>query len=303
MPGAKPYGQLQYKEVNGKRMAYIDEGEGDAIVFQHGNPSSSYLWRNVMPHVEGLGRLVACDLIGMGGSEKLDNSGPDSYHYRENRDYLFSLWDALDLGDRVTLVLHDWGGALGFDWARQNSDRVVGIAHMETVAVPMEWTDLPDEVAEMFRGLRSAQGEALVLEDNVFVEGVLPSIVLRTLTDEEMDHYRRPFLNAGEDRRPTLSWPRDVPLAGEPEEVVAIVEKIRSMAGRERRAQIIRPRRTRRHSAAGTRPRHRAQLAQPDRGHCAGYTLPSGGQRGRDWSGHRVVHSCDPAGGTLDTSL
>ena len=124
MPGAKPYGQLQYKEVNGKRMAYIDEGEGDAIVFQHGNPSSSYLWRNVMPHVEGLGRLVACDLIGMGGSEKLDNSGPDSYHYHENRDYLFSLWDALDLGDRVTLVLHDWGGALGFDWARQNSDRV-----------------------------------------------------------------------------------------------------------------------------------------------------------------------------------
>jgi haloalkane dehalogenase len=206
-------------------MAYIDEGQGDAIVFQHGNPSSSYLWRNVMPHLEGLGRLVACDLIGMGGSDKLDNSGPDSYHYHENRDYLFSLWDALDLGDQVTLVLHDWGGALGFDWANQHRDRVVGIGHMETVSVPMEWADFPDEVAQMFRGFRSPQGEEMVLENNIFVEGVLPSIVLRTLTDEEMDQYRRPFLNAGEDRRPTLSWPRDVPLAGEPAEVVAIIEE------------------------------------------------------------------------------
>ncbi len=119
MPGAKPYGQLQYKEVKGKRMAYVDEGQGDAIVFQHGNPTSSYLWRNVMPHLEGLGRLVACDLIGMGGSDKLDDSGPDRYHYAEQRDYLFALWDALDLGDRVILVLHDWGSALGFDWANQ----------------------------------------------------------------------------------------------------------------------------------------------------------------------------------------
>jgi len=222
---SEPYGRLQSKEVNGKRMTYIDEGEGDAIVFQHGNPTSSYLWRNVMPHVEGLGRLVACDLIGMGGSDKLDDSGPDRYHYQEQREYLFALWDALDLGDRVTLVLHDWGGTLGFDWANQNRDRVVGIAHMETVAVPMDWDDFPEEVAAMFRAFRSPQGEAIVLEDNTFVEGVLPSTILRTLSDDEMDHYRRPFRRPGEDRRPTLSWPRDVPLAGEPADVVAIIEE------------------------------------------------------------------------------
>ena len=225
MPGAKPYCQLQFKEINGKQMAYIDEGEGDTIVFQHGNPSSSYLWRNVMPHLEGLGRLVACDLIGMGASDKLDNPGPDSYHYHENREYLFALWDALDLGDRVTLVVHDWGGALGLDWANQHRDRVAGIAHMETVSVPLEWADFPDEVAQMFRGFRSLAGETMVLDDNVFVEGVLPSIILRTLTDEEMDHYVAPFRNPGEDRRPTLSWPRDVPLAGEPAEVVAVLEE------------------------------------------------------------------------------
>lgn len=224
MTGAEPYGQLRYKEIHGKRMAYIDEGHGDAIVFQHGNPTSSYLWRNVMPHLEGLGRLVACDLIGMGGSDKLDSSGPDRYHYHENRDYLFALWDALDLGDRVTLVLHDWGGALGFDWANHHRDRVAGIAHMETVAVPLQWNDFPDEVAEMFRALRSPQGEAMVLQNNVFVEGVVPPSILRTLGDEEMDNYRRPFRNPGEDRRPTLSWPRDVPLAGEPAEVVAVIE-------------------------------------------------------------------------------
>ncbi|MCV7301820.1 haloalkane dehalogenase [Mycobacterium barrassiae] len=225
MPGAKPYGHLQFKEVHGKRMAFIDEGEGDTILFQHGNPSSSYLWRNVMPHLEGLGRLVACDLIGMGASDKLDNPGPASYHYHQNRHYLFALWDALDLGDNVTLVLHDWGGALGFDWANQHRHRVAGIAHMETVAVPMEWNDFPDEVAQLFRAFRSSEGEAMVLRDNVFVEGVLPSIVQRELSDEEMEYYVAPFRNPGEDRRPTLSWPRDVPLAGEPPDVVDVLEE------------------------------------------------------------------------------
>lgn len=225
MPGVKPYGRLQYKPINGKQMAYIDEGRGDAIVFQHGNPTSSYLWRNVMPHVEGLGRLVACDLIGMGASDKLDDSGPDSYHYHENRDYSFALWDALELGDRVILVLHDWGGALGFDWANHHRDRVAGIVHMETVSVPMEWDDFPEEVAQLFRGFRSPEGEAMVLEQNAFIDGVLPASVMRTLSEEEMDHYRQPFLNPGEDRRPTLSWPRDVPLAGEPAEVVEVIEE------------------------------------------------------------------------------
>jgi haloalkane dehalogenase len=223
VPGAKPYGQLQYKQINGKRMAYIDEGQGDAIVFQHGNPTSSYLWRNVMPHLEGYGRLIACDLIGMGGSDKLDDSGPDRYHYAEQRDFLYSLWDELDLGDRVILVLHDWGSALGFDWANQHRDRVAGIAYMEAVAMPIEWSDFPGPMRSVFQGFRSPEGESMVLEQNMFVEAVLPASVKRKLTDEEMEHYRQPFADPGEDRRPTLSWPRNIPIEGEPADVVATV--------------------------------------------------------------------------------
>ncbi|OBF38706.1 haloalkane dehalogenase [Mycobacterium sp. ACS1612] len=223
MPGAKPYGQLRYKQINGKRMAYIDEGQGDAIVFQHGNPTSSYLWRNVMPHVEGLGRLIACDLIGMGGSDKLDDSGPDRYHYAEQRDYLFALWDELDLGEEVILVLHDWGSALGFDWANRHRDRVAGIAYMEAVVMPIEWSDFPGPMRSVFQGFRSPDGESMVLEQNMFVEEVLPASIKRQLTDEEKAHYREPFRNAGEDRRPTLTWPRNIPIEGEPADVVATV--------------------------------------------------------------------------------
>ncbi len=225
MAGAKPYAQLRFRDVKGKRMAYIDEGEGDAIVFQHGNPTSSYLWRNVMPHLEGLGRLVACDLIGMGGSEKLSPSGPDRYHYAEHREYLFALWDALGLGDRVVLVLHDWGSALGFDWASRHRARVQGIVHMESIVTAMTQADFPEGVGGAFQGLRSSEGERVVLENNVFVEGMLPGAIQRELRAEEMDHYRRPFRNPGEDRRPTLSWPRNVPIDGEPADVVAVVNE------------------------------------------------------------------------------
>jgi haloalkane dehalogenase len=225
MAGSKPYGQLQYKEVNGNRMAYIDEGHGDAIVFQHGNPTSSYLWRNVMPHLEGLGRLVAADLIGMGASDKLADSGPDRYHYAEQRDYLFALWDELDLGDRVIFVLHDWGSALGFDWANRHRDRVAGIAYMEAVTMPIDWSDFPGPMRTVFQGFRSPEGESMVLEQNMFVEAVLPASVKRQLSDEEMDHYRAPFRNPGEERRPTLSWPRNIPIEGEPADVVATVEE------------------------------------------------------------------------------
>jgi haloalkane dehalogenase len=224
MNAAKPYGQLQYREVNGKRMAYIDEGQGHAIVFAHGNPTSSYLWRNVMPHLEGLGRLVACDMIGMGGSEKLSPSGPDRYHYAEQRDYLFALWDTLNLGDNVTLVLHDWGSALGFDWANQHRDRVQGIAFMEAIVAPTSWSEFPNNVRGVFQGFRSPDGEKMVLEQNLFVEAVLPGAIQRRLSDEEMDHYRRPFVNPGEDRRPTLSWPRNIPIDGQPADVVSVVE-------------------------------------------------------------------------------
>ena len=223
MVRAKPYGQLQFRDVNGKQMAYVDEGQGDAIVFQHGNPTSSYVWRNVMPHLQGLGRLVACDLIGMGGSDKLDPSGPDRYHYAEQRDYLFALWDALDLGNNVTLVLQDWGSVLGFDWANQHRDRVRGIAFMEAVVTPRTSSDVPSDFREVLERLRSPAGEQMVLQQNLFVETVLPSGIQRRLSEEEMDHYRAPFANPGEDRRPTLSWPRNIPIDGEPADVVAVV--------------------------------------------------------------------------------
>ena len=225
MAGAKPYGQLQYRQVNGARMAYVDEGEGEAIVFAHGNPTSSYLWRNVMPHLEGLGRLVAADMIGMGASDKLSPSGPDRYNYAEQRDYLFALWDALDLGDKVTLVLHDWGSALGFDWANQHRDRVQGIAFMEAIVTPMGWSEFPNDVRELFQGFRSPEGERMVLEQNIFVDRVLPAQIKRQLSAEEMDHYRQPFAKPGEARRPTLSWPRNIPIDGEPADVVAVVNE------------------------------------------------------------------------------
>ena len=225
MAGAEPYGKLKYRDVKGSRMAYVDEGEGDAIVFAHGNPTSSYLWRNVMPHLEGLGRLVAADMIGMGGSDKLSPSGPDRYGYAEQRDYLFSLWDSLDLGDNVILVLHDWGSVVGFDWASQHPDRVQGVAFMEGIVTQPRWTDFPDDVVKMFQGFRSPAGEHMVLEQNLWIEGVLPALIQRRLSDEEMNHYRLPFARGGEDRRPTLSWPRQLPVEGDPADVTAIVNE------------------------------------------------------------------------------
>ncbi len=220
---APPFADKKYLTVNGKRMAYIDEGDGDAIVFQHGNPTSSYLWRNVMPHLRGMGRLIACDLIGMGDSEKLVPSGPESYGYFEQREYLHALYDALDLGDRVVLVLHDWGSALGFDWANGHRERVQGIAYMEAIVQPMTWGGWPENARKVFQGFRSQAGEEMVLQKNIFVERVLPGSIMRTLEDDEMAEYRRPFADDGEARRPTLSWPRQIPIEGEPEDVVQVV--------------------------------------------------------------------------------
>jgi haloalkane dehalogenase len=220
-----PFTEKKTAVVNGRRMAYVEHGEGAPIVFQHGNPTSSYLWRNIMPHLAGLGRLIACDLIGMGDSEKLEPSGPDRYGYLEQREYLFGLWDQLGLDGDVVLVLHDWGSALGFDWAEQHRDRVAGIAYMEAIVTPLSWADFPDNGRRIFEGFRSPAGENLVLERNMFVEGVLPGSILRTLSDDEMAAYRTPFATPGEDRRPTLSWPRQIPIDGEPAEVVDIVRR------------------------------------------------------------------------------
>ena len=222
MTSAEPYAK-KFVEVHGKRMAYVEAGAGDPIVFQHGNPTSSYLWRNVIPLLAEQGRCIAVDLIGMGDSDKLDNPGPDSYRYVEHRDYLFAAWDKLGIHDRVTFVVHDWGSALGFDWASQNPQSVLGIAYMEGIVKPLSWNDWPDAATDIFKAFRSGAGEAMVLEKNIFVERVLPGSVLRKLTSNEMNEYRKPFLNPGEDRRPTLTWPRQIPIDGNPADVHDIV--------------------------------------------------------------------------------
>jgi haloalkane dehalogenase len=205
-------------------MAYVEVGEGDPIVFLHGNPTSSYLWRNVIPHLEGAGRCIAPDLIGMGDSEKLDGSGPGSYRFVEHRRYLDGLLEKLGVDSNVTLVIHDWGSALGFDWAYRHRDAVKAIAYMEAIVRPMSWDDWPEMIRPLFEGLRSDAGEEMVLDNNLFVDRILPGSVLRGLEDDEMTVYRRPYVEPGESRRPTLTWPREIPLDGEPADVVEIVQ-------------------------------------------------------------------------------
>jgi len=218
------FADKKFIEIKGRKMAYIDEGEGAPIVFQHGNPTSSYLWRKVMPACVGLGRLIACDLIGMGDSDKLPNSGPDRYTYVEQREYLFALWKELGLDRDVVLVIHDWGATLGFDWAHQHADRVQGIAYMEAAPLPLTWSDFPDDLArDTIKAFRSAAGDDMVLGDNLFVETFLIDAEKDHLTEADKAEYRRPFLNPGEDRRPTLTWPRQIPLDGAPPNVAEIV--------------------------------------------------------------------------------
>jgi haloalkane dehalogenase len=220
-------------------MAYVDEGQGDAIVFAHGNPTSSYLWRNVMPHLEGMGRLVAADMIGMGGSAKLNESGPDRYSYAEQRDYLFGLWDSLDLGNKVVLVVHDWGSAVGFDWARQHPDRVQGIAFMESIVANTTPADFPEEFRQTLAKLRGPDGEQMVLDQNVFIEGVLPQLTMRQLSDEEMGHYREPYERPGEDRRPMASVGAGRPAGGRACRRDRDRGRVRPVAGDERGSEAV----------------------------------------------------------------
>ncbi len=213
----------QRVDVHGLEMAYVEIGVGDPIVFLHGNPTSSYLWRNIMPHLAERGRCVAPDLIGMGDSQKLPEPAVYAYTYAQHRYYLDAFFDAVDPDGAVTLVIHDWGSALGFDWARRHPERVRGIAYMEAVVAPLEWEDFPEGFEELFRGFRSSAGETMVLEQNVFIEQVLPSAIQRKLSDEEMNVYRAPYTEPGESRRPTLTWPRQIPIAGQPRDVVESV--------------------------------------------------------------------------------
>ncbi|MDH3295729.1 MAG: haloalkane dehalogenase [Acidimicrobiia bacterium] len=212
-----------FADVDGKTMAYHERGEGDSsIVFLHGNPTSSYLWRNIVPHLAGHGRCIAPDLIGHGDSAKLEDTGPGSYRFVHHRRYLDGLLETLDLGDNVVLVVHDWGSALGFDWARRHPDRVSGLVFMEAIVRPLAWAEWPEAATSIFQGFRSEAGEGMVIDKNLFVEAVLPGSILRDLTPEEHDEYRRPFVEP-EHRRPTLTWPREIPLEGEPADVVEIV--------------------------------------------------------------------------------
>ena len=211
-------------EVMGYNMAYADEGEGPPIVLLHGNPTASYLWRNVIPHLTRLGRCIAPDLMGMGDSDKLENSGPESYRFVEHRQFLNGFLSELGIQKDVVFVIHDWGSALGFDWAYRNPEGVRGIAYMEAIVQPVNWEDWPEGAQNIFKKLRSSEGEELVLKNNVFVERILPSAILRNLTEAEMAEYRRPFFNPGEDRRPTLTWPREIPIYGEPRDVAEIVK-------------------------------------------------------------------------------
>jgi len=219
--------EKKFAEVNGRRMAYVETGklDGDPIVFLHGNPTSSYLWRNIIPYTTGLGRCIAPDLIGMGDSDKLPDSGPDRYRFVEHREYLFALLDAIGVSQNVTLVIHDWGSALGFDWANKHRDAVKGIAYMEAIVQSRTWDDFPERARPAFEAFRSPAGDKMVLEENFFVERMLTGSILRDLTDEEMTEYRRPFTTAGESRRPTLTWPRQIPIDGEPADVTAIVDE------------------------------------------------------------------------------
>ncbi len=206
-------------------MAYVDTGAGEPVVFLHGNPTSSYLWRNVIPHVAGLARCLAPDLVGMGQSGR---PPVGSYRFVDHVRYLDAWFDAVGVTSNVTLVGHDWGSALAFYWAYRYPDRVKAVAYMEAIVRPLEWDDWPEAARAIFKGMRSASGEEMVLEKNVFVERILPASVLRGLTDEEMTVYRQPYLEPGESRRPTLTWPREVPLAGEPTDVVEIVGRYAS---------------------------------------------------------------------------
>ena len=201
-------------------MSYVDTGRGDPIVFLHGNPTSSYLWRNIIPHVAEYGRCLAPDLVGMGRSGK---SPSRAYRFVDHARYLDTWFDALDLNGNIILVLHDWGSALGFHRAFRHRDQVQAIVYMEAIAQPRRWQDFPNGRDAMFRALRSEEGEHMVLDENFFIEVVLPKSIIRKLSDEEMEAYRAPFLDR-EARLPTLVWPRELPIEGAPADVVKIVE-------------------------------------------------------------------------------
>jgi len=211
--------------IDGKEIAYHQQGSGEPIVFLHGNPTSSYLWRNITPYLHDQASCISMDLIGMGDSDKLDNPDTNSYRFEEHFYYVEKAIKALTNNEKITLVVHDWGSALGFHWSYKHPELIKGIAYMEAIVKEMTWDDWDKNAKSIFQGFRSDAGEDLVLEKNYFIEKVLPGSIIRTLDADEMNEYRRPFLSSGEDRRPTLSWPREIPIEGEPGNVCQIVNE------------------------------------------------------------------------------
>ena len=217
--------QKKFTDVDGKQIAYVDEGAGDPIVLLHGNPASSFLWRNIIPELTQSGRVIVPDLIGHGDSDKLPASeGPDRYTLEVAYHYVEELLKTIGADKNVTLVIHDWGSGIGFLWAMRHSEQMKGIAYMEAIVKPMSWDDWDQDAAGIFKGFRSEKGEDLILNRNMFIEAVLPASVMRTLTEAEMNTYRAPYVNA-DDRQPLLNWPRQIPIEGEPENIVALVNE------------------------------------------------------------------------------
>jgi haloalkane dehalogenase len=223
VPAADPFPRSRVR-IGEAEMAYVDVGTGDPIVFLHGNPTSSYLWRNVIPHVRHLGRCIAPDLIGMGESSKLPDPQRGTYSFATHAGYLARFLAHVEAADRVTFVLHDWGSALGFDWAARNPGAVKGLAFTEAIVNPLIWADWPRDAKRVFQAMRGADGERKVLEENVFVEKVLPASVLRGLSAEAHERYRAPFTRR-EDRWPTLEWPRQIPIEHVPPDVHDVVDR------------------------------------------------------------------------------
>ena len=253
-------------------MSYADTGAGDPVVFLHGNPTSSYLWRNVIPYLAPHARCVAPDLIGMGASGP---SATGTYRFADHARYLDAFFEALNLKRNVTLVVHDWGSALGFHWAARHPDAIKGIAYMEAIVRPLQWSEWSQQAVAIFKALRSPAGDEMILKNNIFVERILPGSIIRKLSAEEMDAYRKPYLQPGESRRPTLSWPREIPLEGEPADVVAIADSYSKWLEQSCDAEVVRQCRARRD------PHRRATrvlqaMAESARGHGQGHSLHPG---------------------------
>ena len=215
----------KYIDVKDKKLAYIDQGKGDAIVFIHGNPASSYLWRNIAPNFIKSHRIIVPDLIGMGDSEKLGGVDNPEYSFNGHYNFLDEFLIKLNLGEKINLVIHDWGCGLGLKFARLHPEIISSITFMEGITVPLKWEQWPEAGTKIFKLFRSEVGEELILDKNIFVERILFADPITPMSDETKEEYLRPFLNQGEDRRPTLTFPRNIPLDGEPNDTYVEINK------------------------------------------------------------------------------